>query len=214
MVRDQALKDLANDLVTLRMQLGVVSATANAALAAHPQARSPRGALYTCDRVAVAQRALADVPTAQAALGEAESLCAYQAPLAAATERLDAPHAAIALADCASTRELIERVGPKYRADAAAVALFARYKTACPHTRLFGHAHAPPSTAASVAAPPVDHEACRHRCDDAASSCRSSCTRCYSCTTDKTQEWCTEQCNTCKQGCEQNESFCKTSCGG
>jgi hypothetical protein len=53
---------------------------------------------------------------------------------------------------------------------------------------------------------------CRDKCDSAAFSCRSSCQYCGSCLTSMTWDECNRICNTCKQGCEQNEKFCESSC--
>jgi hypothetical protein len=220
LVRDQALQDLQNDLITLKLQLGVVSDVAMATAAKTTQPRSSRGALYTCDRVSVAQRVLADVPRAQAALGEAESLCAYQAPLAAAVEQmnaLDKPAAPVAASatECASLHEVLQRVGEKYRNDGDMTVLVARFKAHCPRAHPFAAGHASrASSSVSPAAKGQDPEACRQRCKDAAWSCSTSCQYCGSCTNDKTWEWCNQTCNTCKQSCEHSEAFCKASCGG
>jgi len=219
LVRDQALEDLQRDLVTLKLQLGAVRDVAMLAAAKETPPRSSRGALYTCDRVSVAQRVLADVPRAQAALGEAESLCAYQAPLAAAVEQLnglDKPAAPVAASavDCASLHDVLQRVGEKYRNDGDMTVLVARFKAHCPHVRPFSAAHASrASSSASPGAKGPDPEACRQRCKDAAWSCITSCQYCGSCTNDKTWEWCNQTCNTCKQSCEHSEAFCRASCG-
>ena len=55
---------------------------------------------------------------------------------------------------------------------------------------------------------------CRERCDSAAFRCRSACPYCGSCVTSMTWEECNRQCSECRQGCEQNETFCGVQCDG
>jgi hypothetical protein len=202
-IKEQAFRDLQNDVMQLRLQLATVPIPVGRAGAA----------LYICDRLALAQKEVADDARAQALIGEADSLCAYRAPLAAAEARLTSTEAK---PDCASTRDLFNRVGVKYRNDAQVAALVAKFKSGCPKIRLFvTHVERSyTSSAPSQPDPRAQRDACKKRCDDAAFSCRGSCSYCYGCTTDRTQEWCTQTCNTCKQGCEQNEKFCQAQCGG
>jgi hypothetical protein len=206
-IKDQALRDLQNDVILLRAQLSALTIPIGRANAA----------LYTCDRLALAQKEVADDARAQALIGEADSLCAYKAPLAAAEARLSSTNEAKsdAKSDCGSIRDVVNRVGAKYRNDPQVTALVARFKSGCPKTKLFvvrsERSYAP--SAPSQPDPRAQRDACKRRCDDAAFSCRGSCSYCYGCTTDKTQEWCTSTCNTCKQGCEQNEKFCQAQCG-
>jgi hypothetical protein len=232
-IKEQALKDLQSDVLTLRTQLSIVSVLAQAAQAktaatgAAPKPGKIDAALYTCERVALASRALADDARAQSLLGEADSMCAYQAPLAAGEQRLsvleartggDAPRSAPA--DCGAIRDALTRVGQKYKTDAKLAELIRRFKTDCPHVRLGGGgtrveraSFSGSSSSSGSASRGPDPEACRRRCDDTAFSCRAGCQYCGSCTNDKTWEWCNATCNSCKQGCEQNEKFCKASCG-
>jgi hypothetical protein len=226
-VKEQALRDLQNDVVLLKAQLGVVTAMATAAAAEKPPARAGRvdAALYTCERLALAGRELADDARAQALLGEADALCAYQAPMAAGELKLAAlqatrgaePPPKSAPADCGPIRDALNKVGAKYRNDSKIVELFGRFKTDCPRMRLFATARAerPSSSGGGSSAPDprVQRDACKKRCDDASFDCRSRCMYCGSCTSDKTWEWCNATCNSCKQGCEQNERFCQSSCG-
>jgi hypothetical protein len=55
---------------------------------------------------------------------------------------------------------------------------------------------------------------CDNACDSAQFSCWSSCQYCGSCVTSMTWEECNRICNTCRQGCEQNELFCNRQCEG
>jgi hypothetical protein len=162
-------------------------------------------ALYACDRLAVAVKHLGDAtdePT-QHLLLDADLLCAVKAPLALADAKLkeDTP-------DCARVTELLGRVGAKHKTDAAVVELVKRYKSVCR-----GRGLRASSAGGGGADRGAQHDGCRRRCGDAAFDCRSRCQYCGSCTNDKTWEWCNSVCNTCKQGCEQNERFCQSSCG-
>ncbi len=204
-IKEQAFRDLQNDVFLLRAQLAMLPIPVGRANAA----------LYTCERLSLAQKEVADDARAQALIGEADSLCAYRAPLAAAAARLSNPPTPDAKSDCAGVRDVINRVGAKYRNDAEVTALVAKFKSGCPKTRVFvtRSERSYASSAPSQPDPRAQREACRKRCDDAAFSCRVSCTYCNGCTSDKTQEWCTTTCNTCRQGCEQNEKFCQVQCG-
>src|SRR5438067_709486 len=123
-LEEQALKDLQNDLVLVRMQLAALAPLAQ--LTAAQRAGRVNAALYTCERLALAGRELADDAAAQPALGEADALCAYQVPLAAGEHKLAAleqahagePAPRSAPADCGPVRDALNRVGAKYRNDA------------------------------------------------------------------------------------------------
>jgi hypothetical protein len=221
-VKDQAFRDLQNDVQLLRAQLMMVSTAANAAGATQPNAAAvPRGraqaALYTCDRLAIAQKQLAEDARAQALLGEADALCAYRAPLLLVDEKLSAldGSADAPKSECLAVRDLFGRVGQKYKNDAQVVAAQARFKIGCPKIKLVVHVERSSfsSSAPTGPDPRAQRDACKKRCDDAAFDCRSRCQYCGSCTTDKTWDWCNATCNSCRQGCEQNERFCQSSCG-
>lgn len=222
-LKEQAITDLKNDIALVKMQLGALTQLAAAgALDAPTRAKRASAALYTCDRLAIASKELAEDAGAQALLGEADALCAYQAPLAAGelklaalTTTMPAEPPKIAPADCGPIRDALNRIGAKYKNDAKLAELVAKFKTQCPRMRL-GAARPERSYATSPSGPNLDAQRseCKRRCDDAAFSCRASCSYCGSCTSDKTWEWCNQTCNTCRQGCEQNEKFCKASCGG
>jgi hypothetical protein len=226
-VKEQALRDLQNDIILIKAQLAALTPIALGAAAkpaVHVEIRPVQinTAIYLCDRLAIASRELADDARAQPLLGEADALCAYQVPLAAGEHKLAAlettrgsePPPKSAPSDCGPIRDALARVGAKYKNDGKLADLVRRFKTDCPRMRL-----ASPSrverTYASAPAPDLSaqRDACRKRCDDAAFDCRSRCQYCGSCTTDKTWEWCNATCNNCKQGCEQNERFCQASCG-
>src|SRR5688572_10627952 len=234
-VRDQAWKDLQADLTVVKTELKAVSELA-LSKSASPQQRGARAsaALYSCERLALASRELSDDARAQAKLGEADTLCAYQAPLAAGEARLavlesargtsDPPRAAPP--ECGGIKEALGKVGAKYRNDAKLIELAGRFKTDCPRVKLFGgHSERSSSSSSSSSGssssgsgsrpdPGAQRQECRQRCDSAAFSCRASCQYCGSCTNDKTLEWCHATCNNCKSECEQNEKFCMASCGG
>jgi hypothetical protein len=215
-VKEQAFRDLQNDVLLLRAQLQAVTGV----VAALPQGRA-NTALYTCDRVAIAGRQLADDARAQSLIGEADALCAYKAPLAAALERVAAIEAARAAGqnlktappECTQLRDALNRVGAKYKNDPQVVALVTRFKSECPRMRSERSAAASSSSAPAGPDPRAQRDACKKRCDDAAFECRSRCQYCGTCTSDKTWEWCNATCNSCRQGCEQNERFCQSSCG-
>jgi hypothetical protein len=226
-IREQALRDLQGDVLLLRTQLAVVSAVqlAPGKIATPGPAAKIDAALYTCDRVALASRALNGEARAQSLLGDADTLCGYQVPLAASQRRLVALEAMpvagtrAATADCGPIRDAIARVSVKYRTDEQVADLLRRFKAACPHVRLSGHpdrvnASSSSSSSSSSAPRGPDPSECRRRCDDTAFSCRGSCQYCGSCTSDKTWDWCHATCNSCRSSCEQNEKFCRASCGG
>src|SRR5262249_55522337 len=93
-VKEQALKDLQNDIVLIKAQLAALTPIALAGAAKSPAVNvsihpvQVNTAIYLCDRLAVASRELADDARAQPLLGEADALCAYQVPLAAGERRL------------------------------------------------------------------------------------------------------------------------------
>jgi hypothetical protein len=227
-VKAQALKDLQNDIILIKAQLAALTpiALAGKSTTVNVSIRPVQvnTSIYLCDRLAIASRELAGDVNAQALLGEADSLCSYQVPLAASERRLVAVETArgaeappkTAPPDCGAIRDVLARVGAKYKDDAKLGDLVKRFKTECPRMRLASPVRAERSYSSS--APTVNlsaqRDACRKRCDDASFDCRSRCQYCGSCTTDKTWEWCNATCNNCRQGCEQNERFCQASCGG
>ena len=226
-VKEQALRDLQNDIILIKAQLAALTPIALGAAAkpaVHVEIRPVQinTAIYLCDRLAIASRELADDARAQPLLGEADALCAYQVPLAAGEHKLVAlettrgaePPPKSAPSDCGPIRDALARVGAKYKNDAKLADLVRRFKTDCPRMRLASPARVE-RTYASAPAPDLSaqRDACRKRCDDAAFDCRSRCQYCGSCTSDKTWEWCNATCNNCRQGCEQNERFCQASCG-
>ena len=187
-----------------------------AARAAVAKGQSP---VYAADKLALAARELDGEKDAgvMALLAEAETVYGHDAPIAWAAHKLDdaAAHADKRVDDCAIARAMLERVSGKYKEDAAVLDVAKRVKASCPKVRA-SHAGARGggggSSASSAAAGP-NREECRRRCDDAAFDCRARCQYCGSCTTDKTWDQCNAICNTCRQGCEQNEGFCRAACG-
>ncbi len=230
-VKEQAMKDLQNDILLLRTQLAIINGAPPPNAPRPPaavQAARVNAALYTCERLAIASKELSDDARMQATLGEADSLCAYQAPLAAGELKLAAlesargaePTLKSAPVECGPIRDALNRVGAKYKTDAKLAELVKRFKAECPRMRLGA---ARPERASSGGGGGgggggVNRDAqrsdCKRRCDDASFDCRSRCQYCGSCTSDKTWEWCNATCNNCKQGCEQNERFCQAGCGG
>ena len=229
-VKAQALKDLQNDIILIKAQLAALTPIALAGAGKSTTVNvsirpvEVNTSVYLCDRLAIASREVAGEASAQALLGEADSLCSYQVPLIASERRLVAVETArgaeappkTAPPDCGAIRDALARVGAKYKSDAKLGDLVKRFKTECPRMRLATPVRAERSYSSS--APTVNlsaqRDACRKRCDDASFDCRSRCQYCGSCTTDKTWEWCNATCNNCRQGCEQNERFCQASCGG
>lgn len=188
-----------------------------AARAAVAKAQSP---VYAADKLALAARELDGEKDAgvMALLAEAETVYGHDAPVAWAAHKLDdaVAHADRRADDCATARAMLDRVSGKYKEDAAVLDLVKRVKATCPRARAAtsraagasfgGHSSSAPDRAAQ-------RDECRRRCDDAAFDCRARCQYCGSCTTDKTWDQCNAICNTCRQGCEQNEAFCRAACG-
>jgi hypothetical protein len=179
--------------------------------------------VYAADKLALAARELAGEkdPGVLALLAEAETVYGHDAPAAWADAKIkDAEaHADKRADDCATAREMLARVSPKYKEEAGILELQKRVKALCPKVRdrssrasssSSGSGGGSSSSGPSRAAQRDD---CRRRCDDAAFDCRSRCQYCGSCTTDKTWDQCNAICNTCRQGCEQNERFCQSACG-
>ena len=193
-VKEQALRDLQNDVILIKAQLAALTPIAVGAAskpAVHVEIRPVQlsTAIYLCDRLAIASRELADEARAQPLLGEADALCAYQVPLAAGERKLAAletargaePPPRSAPADCGPIRDALVRVGAKYKNDAKLAALVQRFKTDCPRMRLASASR----VERSYSSPPApdmsaQRDACRKRCDDAAFDCRSRCQYCGS----------------------------------
>jgi hypothetical protein len=155
-------------------------------------------------------------------LAEAETVYGHDAPVAWADTKLAdaAAHPAAKADDCATARQMLDRVSGKYKDDAQVLAIVQRVKASCPRVRSAGGSSSSGGGGTRIdrgsSSGPnraAQRDDCRRRCDDAAFSCRASCQYCGSCTTDKTWEWCNATCNNCKQGCEQNEKFCRAACG-
>jgi hypothetical protein len=53
---------------------------------------------------------------------------------------------------------------------------------------------------------------CRDNCSRTNFSCRSDCPNCVSCPSSVGSEMCRQQCDSCRNGCEQNVKFCESSC--
>lgn len=187
-------------------------AATRAAIAKH---ESP---VYAADKLALAAHELSGEKDAgvMALLAEAETVYGHDAPVAWADAKLAdaAAHPDVRTDDCGTARGMLDRVSDKYKDDAPVLALKQRVKSDCPRVRA---AHVSSSGGASSGArgpdPATVRADCRRRCDSASFDCTSRCQYCGSCTTDKTWEQCNSICNTCKQGCEQNERFCRSSCG-
>ncbi len=187
-----------------------------AARAAVAKGQSP---VYAADKLALAARELDGEKDAgvMALLAEAETVYGHDAPVAWATHKLDdaVAHADKRGDDCATARAMLERVSGKYKEDAAVLDVVARVKASCPKVRVAragARASGGGGGAPGASAGP-NREECRRRCDDAAFDCRARCQYCGTCTTDKTWDQCNAICNTCRQGCEQNEGFCRAACG-
>lgn len=198
-----ALRDLQEDLRVAR--------------AAIAQGKYPG---YACERLRVAAAELADQKDQGVLnlLADAESVYGLQGPATWADAKLkDAEtNPDSKPGDCSTVKEMLNRISGKFKSDNQVTELVKRYKALCPKERgsRGGGGGARAATGASfeqVRAQQRDD--CKRRCDDAAFSCRGSCSTCYGCTTDKTWEWCNQQCSNCKQGCEQNEKFCRAACG-
>lgn len=186
-------------------------AAARAAIAKH---QSP---VYATDKLVLAARELDGEKDAgvMALLAEAETVYGHDAPIAWADAKLAdaAAHADKRGDDCATARAMLDRVSGKYKDDAATLDIVARVKATCPKVRAHASSSSRGSSSPSAPDRSAQRDDCRRRCDDAAFSCRASCQYCGSCTTDKTWDQCNNICNTCKQGCEQNERFCQAACG-
>jgi hypothetical protein len=192
---DLARRDLKSDLDRAKAALG-----------------GNESPLYACDRLAVAERALADQHDADSERlrTEADQVCGFQVPVKLLKDVLrEGP------SGCGRLGNLVPRVQTKFTGDPTLVELVRDLRAICPRPRSLGgsHGHHGSSGSGSAAAG-AQQESCRRRCDDAAFSCRAHCDYCGTCTNDKTWEWCNATCNTCRRGCEQNEQFCKASCGG
>ncbi|HEX6839584.1 MAG TPA: hypothetical protein VF334_23565, partial [Polyangia bacterium] len=162
---------------------------------------------------AVAVRDLREsLAAARAAVQKGQSPVYAADKLMLAAHKLDdaAAHADQRAGDCTTARAMLDRVSGKYKEDAAVLDVVARVKATCPKVRAV---RAGSRAAAAPAASGPSREDCRRRCDDAAFDCRARCQYCGSCTTDKTWDQCNAICNTCRQGCEQNEGFCRAACG-
>ena len=188
-------------------------AATRAAIAKH---ESP---VYAADKLALAAHELAGEKDAgvMALLAEAETVYGHDAPVAWADAKLaDATaHPDVRADDCATARGMLDRVSDKYKDDAPVLALRKRVKGECPRVRDRSRRveSGGGGGASSSSTPGPDRGECRRRCDSASFDCTSRCQYCGSCTTDKTWDQCNAICNTCKQGCEQNERFCQSSCG-
>ncbi len=213
-----ALRDLQADVATVR-----------AALAA---GKNPG---YACERAAVAARELAGEKDEGVLklLADAETVYGHDAPMAWAESRLkdaeqNGNNSTVKVADCSSVREMLNRVSVKYQNDYAVLELIKRYKTSCPRVRERerfggrasgggggggGSGGGGRSQASLDSQRAQQRSDCLNRCDRAEWDCRTRCMYCGSCVTNMTSEQCQNICDTCRQGCEQNLRFCKSSCG-
>jgi hypothetical protein len=195
--------------------------------AARTAIASQKSPVYALDRLQLAARELEGEkdPALSSLLSEAETIYGLQGPVAWADAKLKEAEgdAAARSAACTAARDMLNRVSPKFAERSEVQDVVARVKSGCPKVRDRGGARGGGSShgggswspsSSSSANQAAQQDACRHRCDDAAFHCRSSCQYCGSCTSDKTWEWCNQTCKTCQQGCEQNEQFCRASCGG
>ena len=76
---------------------------------------------------------------------------------------------------------------------------------------------AAPAPARTVAPPPRrdcsgEKSRCHDSCSHAETDCRFSCPGCSSCNTSVGWDECKRQCDTCRNGCDQNVKFCESSC--
>jgi hypothetical protein len=216
--RAVAVDDLKHDL-----------AAARAAIAA---GKNPT---YALDRMQVAAHALADERDdgVLKLLAEAETVYSLQGPVAYAESKLmaiekSAPPDGGAPApkpeDCFAVRDMLNRVGAKFNGRTDVQAIVTRWKAACPKELRRGprgergaagggggYSGGSSSTGASAANLAAQRGECKRRCEDAGFHCRAGCPS--GCTTDKTWEFCNARNQQCRDGCEQNEKFCKVSCG-
>ena len=194
-----------------------------AARAAVAKGQSP---VYAADKLALAARELDGEKDAGvlALLAEAETVYGHDAPVAWAGAKIkDAEtHVDKRTDDCSTARDMLARVSGKYKEEAGVLAVQKRVGATCPKVRDRSSRPASRSSSSSSGSGgssssgpsrAAQRDECRRRCDDAAFDCRSRCQYCGSCTTDKTWDQCNAICNTCRQGCEQNERFCQSACG-
>jgi hypothetical protein len=208
--RAMAIADLQHDL-----------ATARAAMAA---GRNPA---YALDRMQVATRALSDERDdgVLKLLAEAETIYGLQAPVAyaesklAAIEKSASPDggASPRPEDCSAVRDMLNRVGGKFKERSDVQSIVARWKASCPKELRRGprsdrgsSSYSSSSSSSSAAAAQRQGD-CRRRCEDAGFHCRAGCPT--GCTTDLTWDFCNQRNNSCRDGCEQNEKFCRVACG-
>lgn len=197
--------------------------------AARTAIASQKSPVYALDRLQVAARELEDEKDGAVTklLAEAETIYGLSGPVGWADTKLQDAEAnpPAKAADCNAAHDMLNRVSPKFSERSEVQDLVARYHAQCPKVRersagsrggggFRGSSSSGSSSGPSAANQQAQVDACKRRCDDASWHCRSSCAYCSGCTTDKTQEFCTQSCNNCKQGCEQSEGFCKASCGG
>ncbi|HZS41579.1 MAG TPA: hypothetical protein VFF06_32335 [Polyangia bacterium] len=204
--KQPALRDLVQDL-----------ATARAAIAA---GKSP---VYACERLAVAARELAGERDegVMKLLADAETVYGHEGPMAWAETKIKEAETSsvdVKTSDCATVKEMLNRVSAKFKDEGRVLELVKRYKSLCPRARSGGGggssrgggSSSSSSSAAAERAQQQQRSDCRNRCDRAAWDCSSRC-QCGGCST--TWEQCNNICNTCRQGCDQNERFCKAACG-
>jgi hypothetical protein len=202
-----ALRDLQQDV-----------AAARAAIAA---GKSP---VYACERAAVAAHELAGEHDEGILklLADAETVYGREGPVAWADAKMKEveTNPAVKVQDCGTIKEMLNHVNAKFQSDVRVIDLVKRYKGSCPRTHSGGSSRgerssssgsgSSGSSAQNLSAQRAD---CRSRCDRAAWDCSSRCQFCGSCNTSMTWDQCNNICNNCKQGCDQNERFCKSACG-
>ncbi len=209
--RQMAIADLQHDL-----------AVARAAIAA---GHNPA---YALDRMQVATRALADERDdgVLKLLAEAETVYGLQGPVAYAENRLAALErtaaadggAAPRAEDCAAVRDMLNRVGGKFNGRSDVQSIVQRFKATCPKELRRGpraerasYGGSPSSASSAMAGAAARRDDCRRRCEDTGFHCRAGCP--VGCTSDLTWELCNQRNQSCRDGCDQNEKFCRAACG-
>jgi hypothetical protein len=155
-------------------------------------------------------------------LADAETVYGHEGPVAWAEAKLKEAETSTAetkAGDCGTVKEMLDRVTAKFRLDPQVLDLVKRYKSGCPRARSSGAPRAERSSSSASSSQAADRARqqrsdCRARCDSAEWDCSSRCP-CGGCATGPNMTWeqCNNLCNTCRQGCDQNQRFCKAACG-
>jgi hypothetical protein len=201
-VKQAALADVQRDLVAAR-----------AAIAGQ------RNPIYACDRLALAAQQLSEEKDDGIAklLADAETVYGLQGPVAWADAKLDdvEREPANKIPDCNTVRDMLNRVTAKFKEDSQVIDVMKRFKALCPKMKQPGASRRASSGPSPSEIMDQQRRAmrsdCIQRCDHASFDCNSRCSTCYGCSA--TWDECNRLCHSCKQGCEQNERFCRSSCG-